>query len=208
VALNAHAGLDPLYTEVLSAASRSHHFDCIIGTIMLLRYPLSISSLGHLLQLETADILQCLLGIQSIIMIPGDNDHPIQLFHTSLRDFLSTEPRSGVFFIDPPTRHILITINCLKAMAITPADGIFSQGEAQQYACGNWCHHFHQALIRGGDGFIASLTGHSLLTYLKTFVSRSLDFWVNTLLVNGKHQWKVLLSVQEKLEVSFICFSA
>jgi hypothetical protein len=206
VALNAHAGLDPLYTQVLSSTHCNHNFECIIGTIMLLTSPLSITSLGHLLQLENVDILQCLLGIQSIIRIPGDDEHPVQLFHTSLHDFLTAKPCWGIFYIDPPTRHICIMINCLEVMAIPLGNSIFFHDEGQEYASGNWCHHFHQALIEG-DSLIASLIDHSLMTSLTKFVSQSLDFWVNTLILHNNEQWKILLSVQERLEVRVIWFS-
>jgi hypothetical protein len=207
VALNAHAGLDPLYTQVLSSTHQNHNFECIIGTIMLLTFPLSITSLGQLLQLENMDILQCLLGIQSIIRILGDDEHPVQLFHTLLCDFLTAKPCSGIFYIDPPTYHICIMINCLEVMAIPLGNNIYFHDEAQEYASGNWCHHFHQALIEGGDSLIASLIDHSLMTALTKFVSQSLDFWVNTLILHNNEQWKILLSVQERLEVSVIWFS-
>jgi hypothetical protein len=155
------------------------------------------------------DILQCLLGIQSIIRIPGDDKHPVQLFHTSLHDFLTAKSCSGIFYIDPPTRHIFMVINCLKVMAIPLENSICFLGKAQQYASGNWYHHFHQALIEGGDSLIGSLTDHALMTSLTNFVSQSLEFWVNTLILHNNEQWKkVLLSVQERLEVRVICFSA
>ncbi|KIM72955.1 hypothetical protein PILCRDRAFT_15647 [Piloderma croceum F 1598] len=103
VALSAHAGLDPLYAQVLSAAPCSHEFERVMGTILLLTSNMSVTALGHLLQLDPADILEALLGIQSILMIPGDDDQPVQLFHTSLRDFLTSKPRLGGFFINPLT---------------------------------------------------------------------------------------------------------
>jgi hypothetical protein len=56
-ALMVDAGLDTLYADVLSATAHTSNFERIIGTIMLLCRPLPIISLGHLLQLETADVL-------------------------------------------------------------------------------------------------------------------------------------------------------
>jgi hypothetical protein len=208
IALRAHAGLDPLYTQVLSAAPRGQNLQRVISTIMLLMSPLSITALAHLLQLDTAEILQALLVVQSILMIPGDDDHPVQLFHTSLRDFLTTQSRSGGFFIDPTTHHITITANCLEVMNALPGDDVF-HGEIQEYACNNWCCHFYLALREGGHNFFNSLSG-SLVACIMDFVSQSFDFWFNTLICSG--QWpnmlEVLHSIVLLLEVGlwFYCF--
>ena len=180
IALSAHAGLDPLYAQVLSAAPRSQNFDRVIGTISLLRSNLSVTALGHLLQLDAADILEALLGVQSILMIPGDDNQPVRLFHTSLRDFLTSKPRSGGFFIDPPVHHLDILLDCLKLVLIPPDTDILFRGEASEYACMNWCHHFNQWLTLGNESY------HDYLrSYLTNFASQSFDYWVNTVVIKG-----------------------
>jgi hypothetical protein len=206
MALTVHAGLDPLYIQVLSAAPHSPHFERIIKTIILLKSPQSITFLGHLLQLETADVLQALLGIQSILMIPADNDHPIELFHTSLREFLTTESRSDAFFIGP-AGHIDIMIDCLELMLIPPEDGVVFAGETQEYVSDNWCHHFDQALIEGGYNLIDSLAVCSLMTCLTDFFSHSSDMWINTLILKYPDAMvlNVMRSVLLKLKVSWMC---
>lgn len=99
MALDLHTGLDHLYSQVISTVPRSDTFKRVIDTIMLLRSPFSITSLGSLLQLEAADILIALVGIQSILMIPECDDEPVLLLHTSLRDFMTTKSRAGGFFV-------------------------------------------------------------------------------------------------------------
>jgi hypothetical protein len=178
-ALGAGASLDALYTQVLSAAPPGDNFQRVIGTIMLLKAPLSITSLGYLLNLENADILQPLLGIQSIILIPGDDSKLVTVFHTSLRDFLMTQPRSRTFFIDPPTRHLSIATDCLAVLKKQPERDIVYNG-TQAYACLNWYHHFHSGLAEGEGDYVNSLLGTSI-SYLADF-SQSLDFCINTLI--------------------------
>ena len=159
---------------------------------MLLRSPLPITFLGHLLQLSAEAIVGSLWGIQSILMIPGNDDEPIQLFHTSLRDFLVAQERSSSFYINPPTRHLWIVIDCLKVMKIQPQGIIFRGG--QRYACLNWCYHVRQGLGEsGGDcsfdlGLVTSLT-----SYLEDFASQALDFWVNTIIY--EEGWNFLLNL-------------
>jgi hypothetical protein len=204
-ALIAEVGLDALYRDILSAAQRDHHFDRVIGTIMLLRSPLPITFLGHLLQLSAEAIVQSVWGIQSILMIPGDDHKPIRLFHTSLRDFLVAPGRSHSLYIDPPTRHLLIAIDCLKAMRTKPEDIIFQGG--QRYACLNWCHHVVEGLKEdGGDCLFDSSLGTSLTDCLADFASQTLEIWVNTILFEG--DWNSLdlgLSPLKVCALSIFC---
>jgi hypothetical protein len=191
-ALAAEVGLDSLYRDILSAARRNGHFDRVIGTIMLLRSPLPITFLGHLLQLSAEAIVESLWGIQSILMIPGADDDPIQLFHTSLRDFLVAPGRSSSFYINPPTRHLSIVIDCLKAMRTKPKGIIFQGG--QMYACLNWCYHVAEGLKEsGGDCLFDSSLGISLTDCLADFGSQTLEIWVNTVVF--EEGWNPLLDI-------------
>jgi hypothetical protein len=198
--------LDTLYSQVLSAAPRCGNSERVIGTIMLLVEPLPIIYVGYLLRLEPAEVLQALLGLQSIISIPGDDNHPVRLFHTSLRDFLSAQPRSGLFYIDPPTRHLCIATDCLTAITIQQEDGVVYD-RAQEYACWNWCEHFLQGLAKGGgDNLFGSPSGAAFMSCLMNFASWFLDFWVNIWILkrNFPQLLELLGSVRSKLNVSQI----
>jgi hypothetical protein len=203
--LEVEAGLDPLYMQVLSNAVHDHNFERVISTVLLLREPLSITSLGHLLRLWTGHIVHSLLGTQSILMIPEDDNQAIRPFHTSLPDFLKLESRSGKFFINPPHRHLFIMTNCLAAMMVHPTD-IFYGGE-QLYACMNWCYHFNQAFVEGREAAIIEVLTMNVVTHhLEDLASSSLVFWVNTLIHNG---WQNLLddltSLLARLKVCTMC---
>jgi NACHT domain len=201
-----HPGLDPLYTEVFSAASRTDDFDRVIGTIMLLHTPLPITSLADLLQLETSDVLHPLLKLQSILKIPRNHNQPVQLYHTSLRDYLTTSSRSGDFYVNPPARHLVITIDCLKSITGYKRDEIFEK-ETQMYACANWCHHFHSSLTTGGGTHITDpSTGVPLMSCLTGFISQSLDSWINTLIAGHQIEEIVLVlnSIVSALEVNYL----
>ena len=200
-ALTAESGLDPLYARILADAhsDRDNNFERVIGTVMLLKEPIPIVFLAHLLQLRPADIVLTLLGLQSILMIPGSDDKAIRLFHTSLRDFLTSPGRSPDFFIDPPARHLLIAADCLRVIAVRPTDDFF-YSDREMYACLNWCHHFEQGLTneRGGDDL------SELMSCLIDFASKSVDCWINTSLLKGERQLAVLRSGISKLEVGLM----
>ena len=197
-ALTAEGGLDPLYTRILTDAhlDPDNNFERVIGTVMLLKEPIPIVFLAHLLRLRPADIVQTLLGLQSILMIPGSDDQAIRLFHTSLRDFLVSPGRPGGFFINPPARHLSIAADCLRVIAVRPTDDFFYH-DREMYACLNWCYHFEQGVTNelGGDDL------SEVLSCLMDFSSKSVDCWVNTSLWNGEKQLAALRSAISKLEV-------
>ena len=180
IALQTHAGLDPLYHQVLSAAPRDRYFQRIIGTIMLLKHNLPIADIACLVRLETADVLHFLLGIQSILAIPEDDTHPVRLLHTSLRDYLVTRQRSQIFFINPPTRHLFIATNCLAVIAEHPEPDFFDS-DRLKYASLNWCHHLDCCIKEGGGQSLLDPQSYDyVVKCLTDFRSHSFDSWVNT----------------------------
>jgi hypothetical protein len=115
LALNMNPGLDGLYTETLRRSQTFPHFTEIIAAIGLALDPMSIATLSWFLDIPSFRVLNVLVNLQAIIHVPGD-DHqtPITLFHSSLRDFLVTETRSGPFFISP-VHHERFTFRWLEA---------------------------------------------------------------------------------------------
>ena len=206
--LKADVGLDLLYTQVLSAVPRNDNFDRLVGTVILLTHPLSVTALGHLLQLESHVMLRVLLGIQSIVLIPADDHQPVQLFHTSFRDFMMAKSQSDNYFVDPPARNLSIATNCLKVI-IAGSEELILEGEAQEYACLNWIHHLGNGLTQGGSHFLdLSSSNNSLLTHLTAFKGQSFNCWINTLIFVGK--WGIVEDMRKlvsKLQVS-VSFSA
>ena len=192
-ALWAEGGLDPLYLQILAGAPRDDTFERVIGTVMLLKEPIPIVFLAHLLQLRPADIVQTLWGLESILMIPDGDNEPIRLVHTSLRDFLTSPGRSHEFFINSPARHLLIAADCLRVLAVRPTDDFF-YGDREIYACFNWCYHLEEGVTNGLGGDDLSV----LRTCLMDFASNSVDCWVNTSLLKGVKQLQVLRSVISK----------
>ncbi|KAJ2930667.1 hypothetical protein H1R20_g6430, partial [Candolleomyces eurysporus] len=113
LALKMNPGLDGLYTQTLSRSMHLPHFSNIISTIALLQEPLPISGIAELLGIETYEVVNVLVNLQAIIQVPGTDDIPVTLCHTSLRDFLTTQSRSGDFFAHP-SHHVRIYLLCLE----------------------------------------------------------------------------------------------
>ena len=176
--LKHHDGLDPVYTQILSVASRNEDFDAVLGTLMLLSDPLPVKSLATLLRLDPAHILHALRGLQSILIIPEDDNNPIRPIHTSLRDFLTSQERSNDLFIHPEERHFDIAIDCLQILCVSNSGPFFDTTgySAQRYACCEWIFHLHGSMK-------IEVLDDSLIPLLIDFTSNNFNVWVNTILL-------------------------
>jgi hypothetical protein len=111
--LNMNPGLDTLYARTLSRSQHVPHFTDVISTFALLFHPLPVAAIAELLGIEAYEVVQVLVNLQAVIHIPGTDDLPVTMCHTSLRDFLTTKTRSGRFSYRP---HI-ISIYLIAASA-------------------------------------------------------------------------------------------
>ena len=185
-------GLDPLYKQVLSSASRTAALDQILGTVMILEDNQSISFLSSLLCLQHEEVIYELLGVQSIIKIPGDDDQPIMLYHTSLWDFLTIEARSEQYFIDHPLQHLHLAIHCLKHLERYPAKDLF-KGDAANYACCNWPHHIILGFQKQ-ESEVDEIITTSLVTLIESLLTFQHKTWYNTIMIFSFYQKRTLLS--------------
>lgn len=99
LALDLANGLDGLYSEILSRSKGVPHFDDILSTIALVKFPFTVDQLALFLDLEAWSVMAVLVKLCSIIHVPDDDKQPVTLFHSSLREYLCTESRSGDFFV-------------------------------------------------------------------------------------------------------------
>jgi hypothetical protein len=203
-ALQTHSGLDPLYTQVLQSAPRGPYFTGVLETIITIAEPVSIMDLACLLQVEGGDVIHALQGVQSIIMVPEDDEQPVRLFHTSLRDFLTSRIRSGSFFINPVTSHLSIAADCLAVMVTHRGDIIYDI-EMLEYAARSWCHHLLSAIKMGdGSDLLFSQDSAFGICTLTDFVSGAFDSWINSILLQGEI-YKISQTLKLVLEVSILC---
>ncbi|RXW23033.1 hypothetical protein EST38_g2803 [Candolleomyces aberdarensis] len=132
LALKMNPGLDGLYTQTLARSMHLAHFSDIISTIALLFAPLPTSGIADLLGIETYKVVNVLVNLQAIIQVPGTDDIPVTLCHTSLRDFLTTKSRSRDFFAHP-SHHVRLFLHCLecKVKHLRQNPGLFIRASEQ-----------------------------------------------------------------------------
>jgi NACHT domain len=194
--LESHSGLDPLYTQVLESARHSPYFTQVFTTIITITAQLSITDLTCLLQIEGGAVIHALEGVQSIIMVPEDDEQPVRLFHTSLRDFLTNKARSDHLFMNPPICHLSIAGDCLAVMTAHDGKDVYESG-GLKFAAISWCDHMLSA-IKDGSGIHHLSQNHVIMNKLINFVSRSFDSWVNSIIFHRK-AWDILKNLDSLL---------
>jgi hypothetical protein len=144
--LDMNPGLDTLYTRTLSRSQHVPHFTDVISTFALLFEPLPIVEIAKLLGIEAYKVVRVLVNLQAVIYIPGTDDLPVTMCHTSLRDFLTNETRSGAFFVSPSYHlKLFYRFSCLSPEGLR--SGI---------------HHWENCR-RHWTGFQATIPGASIL---------------------------------------------
>ena len=144
-------GLDSLYAQVIEEARTQDFFEIVMGSLMYLKYPLSVDDLSIVLlslnkHLTSAGILSALRRCHSILSI-GEGS-TISPYHASLRDFLTDESRASTLFFAPATCHGRLMLACLLAITKPSREGT----SRPPYALVSWYYHTFSVLItRNGD---------------------------------------------------------
>jgi hypothetical protein len=165
--------LDRTYLPVLNQLLEAQEYDdketwlCnfrgLVGSIVLLASPLSVTSLARLLQTPIHRIKRRLDSLHSVLSIPDNEQIPVRLLHLSFREFL-IEPRSNhhPFKVDRRRTDEKLLAQCLGLMSgpgglcqnicglSSPGTLCSEVGEGRismslppelQYSCRYWIHH-------------------------------------------------------------------
>ncbi|KAI9776915.1 MAG: hypothetical protein M1839_009157, partial [Geoglossum umbratile] len=154
---------------------RISEFQDIVGSIVILESPLSISSLAHLFRISKEDIRCRLDSLHSVLSIPDNEDLPVRLLHLSFRDFLIDPLKKGKspFWVDERETHKRLARKCLELlssleglrqnMCELPNPGTLRSeidertvaiclSPELQYACRYWAHHLERSDRHIHDG--------------------------------------------------------
>ncbi|KAK0955788.1 hypothetical protein LTR91_022693 [Friedmanniomyces endolithicus] len=121
----------PILNQVVACEDNDEHndrlvdFQRLVGSIVLLKNPLSVSALCLLLSDHEEQVVGVLQPLDSVLNTPRaesgriDLSAPITLLHLSFRDFL-VEPelkKQNIFSIDASGRHSALGLRCLRLLA-------------------------------------------------------------------------------------------
>jgi len=221
------SGIDLLYTQVLEQAVDDmdihaeeiySHFRTVVGAVLLVFNPLSITALSELL--GVSNISTTLRSLHSLLLVPEGTEGPIQPFHKSFPDFLMDPVRckDEQFFVEPAVHHEEALLSCLCLMGerlkrnICNLDdyAVLSEvtdlsahkkvhiGEALEYACRFWSKHLLM---------VPSSSSHAgeVQKAIEEFFTRYLLYWIEVLALtenlgvavyalNDVEQWYALVS--------------
>jgi len=195
------AGLDFLYRSVLRAACfvvDDAMVRSVLSAVVLSVNPLSSSAISTLMCIDHEIFLSLLESIQSLLALPEDPNHPVQLIHKSFADFITdptrcTDPR---FYISPDHHHIEIVLRCLelidtsleKKVCLIPDYALNSEVDdlseriegsrirgALEYACRSWHKHLIATEVRTAE----------VISTLRHFLEQKFLFWLEVLSILG-----------------------
>jgi hypothetical protein len=134
----------------------------VVGIIILLESPLSVTALSKLMGIAKTSINARLSSLHSVLHIPDNETLPVRLFHQSFRDFLlhSNTREKTPFRVNEKQINQKLTTHCLSVMNDQLKKNICnlqSYGTERrnidtqsinhylppelQYSCRHWTHH-------------------------------------------------------------------
>ena len=221
------SGVDLLYTQVLEQVFDDmdadveevySHFRTVVGAVLLVFNPLSITALSNLLQVSSISTI--LHSLHSLLLVPESTEDPIQAFHKSFPDFLTDPDRckDQRFLVEPTAHHEEILLSCLNLMKqrlkknICNLDdhAVLSEvkdlptrckdhiGDALEYACQFWTKH----LLKTPNN---SPNIKEVQKTVDQFFTTCLPYWIEVLVLTGNlgvgvyaindvEQWYALVS--------------
>jgi hypothetical protein len=196
--------LDSLYTSILQEAFGDDEPEddaklrSLLGAVILAINPLSPSSIATLLGFNAKSVPPLLSSVNSLFILQEDPNLPIQPFHKSFPDFITSPTRctNQRFHISPQGHHLELLIGCLKLMnqmleknmcklpdAVANSDVSDLKERSEKYidptlryACVSW--HMH---LIGAD----TTPGHmpTIIPTLCQFLEKKFLFWLEVLSV-------------------------
>ncbi|KAL4868722.1 hypothetical protein BDV12DRAFT_185766 [Aspergillus spectabilis] len=172
----------------------------VVGIIILLESPLSVTSLSKLMGISMNSINTRLNSLHSVLSIPNDDTMPVRLFHLSFRDFLldpNTRDKT-LFWVDEKEMNQVLLTRCLSLMRMNLKKNMCSlrsYGTERrdidpesishyllpelQYSCRYWTHHLAKSKDPPTDQIYSFLQDHFLhwmeVMSILGFVSECLD---------------------------------
>ncbi|OAG20740.1 hypothetical protein CC77DRAFT_79340 [Alternaria alternata] len=118
--------LDTIYTTILrnsirpeyTAEEKEEHCEMlrhILGSLVVMKSPLTARSLGGLLDMTEENIRSTLEDLHAILDVPADDMRPLRIHHPSLRDFLLDRSRctDADFWVDEAQIHTALASRCM-----------------------------------------------------------------------------------------------
>ncbi len=220
--LNPYQELDILYRDVLSQAVEDlesvsiEEMNNVIGTVIQLRSEMPLEGIVRFLGDDENMVEMALNRIQSIIPVPTDPSRPIQIFHPSFPDFVTSRKRCpSQFYVNTSTHERRLALQCLDILNDRLSEGVETLlnpieevdavskdtvlrtiPQEVQYACRFWAVHVAFSSIDNNDEeLMERLDRFSSTMLLRWFISMCILHAIPDAIAAARsiHQWMVSL---------------
>jgi hypothetical protein len=146
----------------------------VLGSIVVLFSPLSVTSLSNLLSKSEKEVTWTTKDLHALLDVPKDATHALRLHHPSFREFLLSSQRccDSYFWVDEKQAHRALLDSCLRLLSqslkkpdiceLNAPGMLAAKVESDrveqcippelQYACRYWVRHLQKSGIRLQDG--------------------------------------------------------
>ncbi|KAJ7928204.1 WD40-repeat-containing domain protein, partial [Mycena leptocephala] len=201
--------LDNVYRHILSDAmgpDRRERGEIvltkqILAAVLTVSQPLSVASLGGLLEVSAQRVRAMLDQLHAVIHVPPDDDEGVlSTFHASFGDFLTTTGRApDEILINRSAAHVALFSNCIRVMDselcfnVSKCPTSYLPNTAHkltipallQYACLSWPYHIAAASAAEASDVDVFVTLSHLKSLQDVFLPKFL-FWVEVLSAMNK----------------------
>ncbi|KAF8905197.1 hypothetical protein CPB84DRAFT_1845005 [Gymnopilus junonius] len=154
--------LDQIYTSILAAAEEdSPDIWIVLLVIFTAQNPLTVSGIAGVLNLHEFQVSKVITSLHAVLAGSDSDRHPVTIFHTSFRDYLTDKSRGGDFCQLMLAPHKELVVRCLEIMEVglkmdnicmveskdVPRLDIETSkirnciSEALEYSCTSWIYH-------------------------------------------------------------------
>lgn len=227
----AHAGvfaaLDELYLQLLRSSypnktqtiiDRFHH---VVGSIILLRAPLTMGALERFTGVDQVDVQGALVQLQSVIITPKSRDDYPHIHHPSFPEFLTAPSRCSDkdFLVVEKVQEGWLAMRCLTVMISQlkkdplGTRDLFSSVNSEvlkrkdtssesippelQYACRYWTSHLERA----------DLSDKKLAALLEKFATQCLLRWIESMSLLGYTDLQLSATISREAQTCAVCDS-
>ncbi|KAG0706172.1 hypothetical protein DFH29DRAFT_1077077 [Suillus ampliporus] len=169
------ADIDQLYRQIISFL-KDHITHCrLLASIIHLHHPLRLAELQELFHADRQSLAVMLEAFLPVILNPSNGNETVEIYHASLRDFMTDPRRSKDYHVTFAQAHEHLARCCLNFFVrkepMRPSDAWFvlaSFSSASSYPFECWARHLSMAY-----------PSSTLRNLLAQFTAETLQRWVS-----------------------------
>jgi len=132
------ADIDQLYRQIIAASENPLMYCRLLASIIRLNFTEPLVTLQQLFHEDKATLAAMLGSFSPVILNPPDDSENVEIYHTSLRDFIVDPLRSKDYYVDDAHAHEHLACCCLALLNIRG-------GRGHAYAFTAWGDHLSKA---------------------------------------------------------------